>query len=578
MPNKALKDKAQKNYTSKTFQIYWQHARKYQWQVVVLAILTLAGMAAQLYMPFLYKNFFNTLGQNQRTDAILAILYSTIVGVLVLNLINWLAYRIIFFIVDSFEARTIRDIMNTCFAYLHDHSFGFFSGNFAGSLQRKVNRFSRSFEDIADLIIWDATPNILRVLVVIIVLVTQYWQVGLAVLAWSILHTTFNYYFTLYKLRYDLQRSEADTKISGYLADTITNIKLFTSLEREKESYRSLTQKWYTIAKKAWDLDAISYGIQGLLMVLMEFFVFYIGLRFWREGRFGIGDFVFMQSYIIMTFNNVWNFSRYLKRFYEAMSDANEMTEILEMLHEVQDVEGAPELHVTRGELQLKDIGYGYYSGTKIYEHFSLMVQGGEKVALIGPSGGGKSTFVKLLLRLYDVSSGQILIDGQDISKVTQESLRQNVSLVPQDPILFHRSIMENIRYAKPDATDAEVLEAARLAHCHEFISGFPDKYETFVGERGIKLSGGERQRVAIARAILKNAPILVLDEATSSLDSESERLIQDALKLIMGGKTVVGKNSIIGGNVWLTESVPPGSLVYHTSEVQLKPSRNGNG
>ena len=247
-----------------------------------------------------------------------------------------------------------------------------------------------------------------------------------------------------------------------------------------------------------------------------------------------------MQAYVIMTFNNVWNFLRYLKRFYESMSDANEMTEILETPHEVQDVAGAEALHVTHGEVEFRGASYGYYTGTSVYKDFSLKIAGGEKVAIIGPSGGGKSTFVKLLLRFHDLSSGQILIDGQDVAKVTQDSLRASVSLVPQDPILFHRSIMENIRYARPSATDAEVLEAARLAHCHDFIAGFPDRYETFVGERGIKLSGGERQRVAIARAMLKNAPILVLDEATSSLDSESERLIQDALNVLMAGKTVI--------------------------------------
>ncbi|MCK4891750.1 MAG: ATP-binding cassette domain-containing protein, partial [Candidatus Pacebacteria bacterium] len=176
----------------------------------------------------------------------------------------------------------------------------------------------------------------------------------------------------------------------------------------------------------------------------------------------------------------------------------------------------------------------------KVFEKFDLTIKGCQRVALIGPSGAGKTTVIKLLLRNFDVFGGKILIDDQDISKVTQESLWENISLVPQDPILFHRSLMENIRYGKFDATDVEVIKASKLAHCHEFISDLPEKYDTFVGERGVKLSGGERQRVAIARAILRNAPILVLDEATSSLDSQSESLIQDALDKLMKNKTVI--------------------------------------
>ena len=172
--------------------------------------------------------------------------------------------------------------------------------------------------------------------------------------------------------------------------------------------------------------------------------------------------------------------------------------------------------------------------------NFDLAIKPGERVALIGPSGGGKSTIIKLLLRFFDLNGGEILIDGQDIYKTQQDSLRAQLSLVPQDPILFHRSLIENIRYAQPEAKDSEVVKAAKLAHAHEFISSFPDGYNTLVGERGVKLSGGERQRVAIARAILKDAPILVLDEATSSLDSESEQFIQDALKSLMQGRTTI--------------------------------------
>ncbi len=530
-----------RNLTGKTLKIYWQHSKKYPWTVFVLHFTMVLATVTALWTPFLYKNFFNILSQNNFSD--FSALSKIILAILAINLLGWLAYRIENFFTTYFESSVIRDLLNTCFNYLQKHSYGFFTNNFSGSLQRKVNRYGRSFEDIADMFLWEATPNILRVAGIIIILVFKYWVLGVGILVWSILHTAFNYYFTQYRLKYDLSKSATDTEISGYLADTITNninIKIFTNFLFEARTFRDLTEKWRRIARKSWDLDALSFGVQGLLMALTEFLAFYISLRYWRAGNFNIGDFVFIQSYVLMTFNNVWNFSRYLKRFYESMADANEMTEILLTPHEVTDARDAAELKVREGEIEFKNVDYSYYEETAVYKKFNLLIKPHEKVAVIGPSGGGKTTLVKLLLRFYDLDSGAIKIDGENIAKVTQDSLRASIGFVPQDPILFHRTIMENIRYAKPEATDQEIYEAARLAHCDEFISALPQKYGTFVGERGIKLSGGERQRVAIARAILKNAPILVLDEATSSLDSYSERLIQDALKNLMANKTVI--------------------------------------
>lgn len=236
----------------------------------------------------------------------------------------------------------------------------------------------------------------------------------------------------------------------------------------------------------------------------------------------------------------VWDFGKVIRRIYERLAEAEEMTEILKTPHEITDIVGVSDLVVEKGKIEFNGVVFNYGRKRKLIDKFDLVINPNERVALIGPSGAGKTTIVKLLLRMYDIKDGQIMIDGQDISKITQESLWKNISLVPQDPILFHRTLMENIRYGKQDATDVEVIEAAKLAHCHEFISKLEKGYDTYVGERGIKLSGGERQRVAIARAILRNAPILIMDEATSSLDSESESYIQDALQDLMKNKTVI--------------------------------------
>jgi ATP-binding cassette subfamily B protein len=238
-------------------------------------------------------------------------------------------------------------------------------------------------------------------------------------------------------------------------------------------------------------------------------------------------------------YEKLWNAGKNIRAVYESISDANEMTALLIQPRSIVDKEGAGALDVKNGEIVFENMSFKY-GQREIMKDFNLSIKAGERVAFVGPSGGGKSTILKLLFRFYDLSGGKITIDGQNIAEVTQDSLRQSLSLVPQDPILFHRPLIENIRYARQDATDEEVIRASKLAHAHEFIEKSQHGYQTMVGERGIKLSGGERQRIAIARAILKDAPILILDEATSSLDSESEMLIQDALNTLMKGRTTI--------------------------------------
>jgi ATP-binding cassette subfamily B protein len=275
-------------------------------------------------------------------------------------------------------------------------------------------------------------------------------------------------------------------------------------------------------------------------MIILEIGIFYLAIKFWQGGKLTLGDFVLIQTYLMIIMMIVWNFGKIIRNTYESLSDAEEMTKILNTPHEIKDIENAKDLKVSTGKIEFKKVGFNYHKTKAVLKDFNLIIQPKERIALVGLSGVGKTTVIKLLLRMYNITDGKILIDNQDISKITQESLWKNISLVPQDPILFHRALMENIRYGKLDASDEEVIMAAKVAHCHEFINKAIDGYNTYVGERGIKLSGGERQRVSIARAILRNAPIIIFDEATSSLDSESERFIWDALNKLMENKVVI--------------------------------------
>jgi len=275
-------------------------------------------------------------------------------------------------------------------------------------------------------------------------------------------------------------------------------------------------------------------------MVGLEFIIIYLAIKLWVAGTIQTGDFFIIQAYLLETFHQLWNFGRVIRDIYERLADAEEMILILNQPIEINDNSKAKKLKVTQGEIEFQNVSFSYNKNRKIINDLSFKIKPSEKIAIIGPSGGGKSTIIKLILRLFDIKSGQILIDNQNIQLVTQNSLRSQITLVPQDPILFHRTLFENIQYGNLKASKQEVLAAAKLAYCNEFIEKFPKKYETLVGERGVKLSGGERQRIAIARAILANSPILILDEATSSLDSESEHLIQKALKNLLKNKTSI--------------------------------------
>lgn len=531
-----------RSLSKETLKIFWQESMKYKWHVFAITLLLVVSVSAETTGPYLYKQFINLLASYDFNNygKLLFILGS----ILVVRTVRSYSYRARDLVNDYFEPRVMADLTNKCFDYLHQNSYSFFSSNFVGSLVNKVKKFERAFETVTDRIFDDFLRTFLAIAFAVAVLSLRYWLLGVAVVVWCAIYLSAIYFVSVKKImKYNMQKSDLDTKITGQLADTITNnvnIKLFSAFFREQGSLREITERHFKIRRYSWDLMTYLEVLQGTLMLALEGLMMYLGIKFWRAKILTVGDFTLIQLYLMSIFDKLWGMGKQFRAFYEALADANEMTEILLTPHEVNDSAGAVTLKVNEGKIEYKNVNFGYHDASSVLENFNLTIQPGERVALIGPSGGGKSTIVKLLFRFHDVQGGQILIDGQNIAKATQDSLRDNLSLVPQDPILFHRSLLENIRYGKPEATDEEVMAAAKAAHAHEFINQSREGYQTYVGERGIKLSGGERQRVAIARAILKDAPILVLDEATSSLDSESEHLIQDALSKLMRNKTVI--------------------------------------
>lgn len=532
-----------KLYVKETAGFYWKFLKKYKISLISVILCTVISSAAGVTVPLYLKKMVDILADTGHVAELLPALYKIFWIIVILRFVQFLSRRAEMFADSYFCSKTMADIGNFAFGYLHRHSFTFFNNNFVGSLVKRVNRFVRSFESLNDRILFNVADMVLEITIVMGVLFYRNLYLGLALLVWTALYVVISVFYNRFRIKYDIMRSEADSAVSGVLADTITNhvnVKLFNGYEKEKTYFKDTQAKFSKLQLFSWYTDSAFDGFQAFFAFLLEGVLMYIGIKLWQVGKFTAGDLMLIQAYVITVVQNIWNFGRVVRNIYSDLSEAAEMTEILVTPHEITDIPGAKDLKVGEGKIEFKDVGFNYHETRSILKKFNLEIQSGQKIALVGPSGAGKSTLVKLLLRMHDVSSGKILIDGQNIAKVTQESLWKNISLVPQDPILFHRTLRENIRYGRFDATDEEVEAAAKLAHCHEFIAGLPQTYDTYVGERGVKLSGGERQRVAIARAILKNAPVLFLDEATSSLDSESEHFIQDALNILMKGKTVI--------------------------------------
>lgn len=516
---------------------------KYKTSALITLFAMVFGSAVTAITPLYFKKFFDLLVQPQSRDILAISLLQTLLVIGAVELVGWVFGRLGTFFISYFQTSTMASLSDLCFRYIHRHSFAYFNDNFVGALVKKTNRFTRAFEDITDRLFFNIIQLAVIISIILFVLFRRDLLLALVISAWIAIFFVVNIIFTKFKLKYDLQRSEADSQATGILADTFTNhvnVKLFGGYNREVKNFARAIGKVKKLRWLSWNMSSVYEAAQALLSIVLEVGIFYVAIKLWKIGVLTVGDFVLLQSYVLIVLMRSWEFSRVIRNMYENLAEAEEMTIILNEPHGVIDVKDASALKIKTGQIEFKQVDFFYHETRAILRDFNLPISGKEKVALVGPSGGGKSTIIKLLLRMYDVTSGEILIDGQNVARVKMESLWQNVSLVPQDPILFHRTLMENIRYGKPDASEAEVIVAAKLAHCHEFIKDFPEGYATYVGERGVKLSGGERQRVAIARAILQNAPILILDEATSSLDSESERLIQRALDVLIKNKTVI--------------------------------------
>jgi multidrug ABC transporter, ATPase/permease protein len=442
------------------------------------------------------------------------------------------------------ELLTINDLSIKCFDTVNNQSMQFHSDRFSGSLTAQVGRFTRAYERFADSIIFNIMPLIVTFSSIFVILINRAPSFAILLMIFSIIFAIVSSKSFKRIGECNEKEAAAQNKQTGQLTDSITNIlsvKSYAQENYERSRYTKFQSETLAAGENSMRAtihrDVIFDSIFLLIYLLMIIFIVIGAPVMTLPISTVILIFQFSQTILM----SLWDVSSIFKNFTRVFGDAHEMTIILDTVDTVVDEKGAKKLIVDKGAINFDHINFRHADAKEdIFHDFDLKIKPGERVGLAGLSGSGKTTLTKLLLRFADVDQGAIKIDDQNIRKVTQHSLRKNIAYVPQEASLFHRSIADNIAYAKPDATITEIQHAAKLANAAEFIEKLPNGYETMVGERGIKLSGGQRQRIAIARAILKDAPILVLDEATSALDSESESLIQEALLRLMHGRTSI--------------------------------------
>ncbi|GFR08293.1 uncharacterized ABC transporter ATP-binding protein HI_1051 [Trichonephila clavata] len=504
--------------------------RPFLFHIGIVLLTALVWAIDISFNPYLIKVIIDRISAD---DLFRSIATPAISYVLILFLLECMNRLYNYFFEIKMIPNLRKNIVESSIAILLNQDNSYYQNNFSGSLANKVNDLTNYIPDIMQIMADRVMGRALALSIAIYFL----WQVNinfaLLMLTWSALFVLSSLLLAGKVTRLADAWSELGSSITGKMVDVFSNImsvRLFASKYQERLSLQSTYSEAVKAEQKLQWLYMWIFTFYGFLFLIMQILNLYFLVKGRKQELITTGDFAFVMNVNIAIANFLWVIAKDFSQFSKAWGRITQALRTITSIPETQDQPDAVDLVIKRGEITFNQVHFYYKDAEPIFENKSIIIESGQKVGLVGYSGGGKSTFVNLILRLYDVKSGKISIDGQDIRNVTQDSLHRNIGMIPQDPSLFHRTLMENIRYGKADASDDEVIEAAKRAHAHEFISKLPQGYESLVGERGVKLSGGQRQRIAIARAILKNAPILILDEATSALDTPTEQLIQESL------------------------------------------------
>lgn len=522
------------------FKTLFKYAKPHKTKIILALLLTLSTVFISSFIaPMMTAKIIDALQLNQTSwNQLLPYVIGFSLSVL-WGIIGW---RLTIYLTWKFEIASQKNIYEDVFEKIINETVQFHADKFSGSLVSQTSKLTSAFERFFDAIIFSIMPLLISIIAATILLLTIFWQYAIILLVLALI-----YMFSVYKgsskmIPKTKAEAKASTEMSGYLSDNVANVLIIKSFATEKKELKKamkVSKNWVDKSQEVMfgflKLSMTYATIMGVMRVAAIISVV-IAAQF---GLMKISTLFLVMSYTMTVIDNLWQMNNIMRQYNSIMGDASQMVEILNSPIAIID-KSNKKLKASKGKIQFKNVTFGHAdnNGEKLFKNFNLEIEPGQKVGLIGHSGSGKTSLTKLLLRFYDIEEGTIEIDDQDISSVTQKSLHGAIAYVPQEPSLFHRSIKENISYGNDKMSDKDIVKIAKLARADEFIKKLSDKYDTLVGERGVKLSGGQRQRVAIARAMAKKASILVLDEATSALDSESEQLIQEALDEIMKNKT----------------------------------------
>jgi len=521
----------------------WNCLSRFKIWIVLMLFFELGQATGNILVPYAIKKIMDGVTHPVSEESLWANLEKPLLLLAALNLSEILFSRASGAVLITMGPRLRQHTAHSLYAYLQYHSPRFFSEHFAGALAHRITETAVSLNHTLWAVLCDFWPIFITFGTSVALLFDVHRDLGLFVAGWVVIYVLISYWLATRCQPYAQNYAAMRSLVNGKIVDGVTNVmnvKLFARLDYERRYLKSFMESEVNTARKTfWYMERVRW-FQFTAAAALKIGTVYYALLLWDKGVIGVGDFTMSTGLALLIIGDARNLSRRFLEFFEYLGNIANGVDTIVKKHEIVDAADAKDLLVSQGRIEFRDVCFGYDGKLPIFENMNVVIESGQRVGLVGFSGSGKSTFVNLILRNYDPQAGRIFIDGTDIAQVTQDSLHLNLSLIPQDPALFHRSLKENIQYGRLEASDEEIVNAAKLAHADEFIKTLPEGYDSLVGERGVKLSGGQRQRIAIARVMLKDAPILILDEATSSLDSITEKAIQENLDRIVGRKTVI--------------------------------------